>query len=168
MIAGRLANISHGGDRSKAPIGALLSQAEAAKLLNTSRSNIQRAMVGARLANMKRGDNQHAQICATSQAEAAKLLNVSRRSVQHAMVGARLANLADGQKKEGAPIGAKSQAEAAKLLNVSRRSVQHATVVRKDGVPELQTAVESGSVVVSALQLGVAVDHGNFKIFQLN
>ena len=84
------------------------------------------------------------------------------------MVGARLANIRQGARTDLAQICAKSQAEAAKLLNVSRRSVQHATVVRKDGVPELQTAVESGSVVVSTLQLGIAVDHGNFKIFQLN
>jgi hypothetical protein len=42
-----------------------------------------------------------------------------------------------------------TQAEAAKLLNVSRRSVQHAAVVIKDGVPELQAAVESGNVAVS-------------------
>jgi hypothetical protein len=41
-------------------------------------------MVAAKLANLERGDNQHAQICATSQDDAADLLNVSRRSVQTA------------------------------------------------------------------------------------
>jgi N6-adenosine-specific RNA methylase IME4/ParB-like chromosome segregation protein Spo0J len=44
----------------------------------------QRAMVAAKLATLKRGDNQHAQICAPSQERAAELLNVSRRTVQHA------------------------------------------------------------------------------------
>jgi N6-adenosine-specific RNA methylase IME4/ParB-like chromosome segregation protein Spo0J len=44
----------------------------------------QRAMVAAKLATLRRGDNQHAQICAPSQEKAAELLNVSRRTVQHA------------------------------------------------------------------------------------
>jgi ParB-like chromosome segregation protein Spo0J len=44
----------------------------------------QRAMVAAKLATLKLGDNQHAQICAPSQERAAELLNVSRRTVQHA------------------------------------------------------------------------------------
>lgn len=47
-------------------------------------SESQRAMVAAKLANMKRGDNQHASIDATSQSQAAELLNVSRGSVQRA------------------------------------------------------------------------------------
>jgi hypothetical protein len=37
-------------------------------------------MVAAKLANMARGDNQHASIEATSQSAAAELLNISRRS----------------------------------------------------------------------------------------
>ena len=60
--------------------------------LNLKRRHLsenQRAMVAARLANLKHGDNQYtmdAQICAsTSQPDAAELLNVSRRSVQHAV-----------------------------------------------------------------------------------
>ena len=44
----------------------------------------QRAMVAARLANLQRGDNQHAPIGATSQSDAAELLNVSRRNLQRA------------------------------------------------------------------------------------
>lgn len=47
-------------------------------------SESQRAMVAAKLANMPRGSNQHAQICAPSQDEAAELLSVSRRTVQTA------------------------------------------------------------------------------------
>jgi hypothetical protein len=44
----------------------------------------QRAMVAAKIANMKQGDNSNAQICATSQNEVAARLNVSKRSVQSA------------------------------------------------------------------------------------
>ncbi len=47
-------------------------------------SESQRAMVAARLANLPKGTNQHAQICAPTQEAAADLLNVSRRTVQHA------------------------------------------------------------------------------------
>ena len=61
--------------------------------LNLKRRHLseeQRAMVAARMANLKQGDNQYkvdAQICATtSQSDAAELLNVSRRSVQRACV----------------------------------------------------------------------------------
>src|SRR5262245_1657466 len=44
----------------------------------------QRAMVAAKLATLKRGDNQHSPIGETSQAEAADLLNVGKRSVERA------------------------------------------------------------------------------------
>lgn len=44
----------------------------------------QRAMVAAKLAKMRVGDNQHAQICAPSQSNAAEMLSVSRRAVQTA------------------------------------------------------------------------------------
>ena len=43
MIAARLANILHGGDRSKASIDALISQADAANLLNVSEPSVERA-----------------------------------------------------------------------------------------------------------------------------
>src|SRR6516165_1381538 len=45
----------------------------------------QRAMVAAKLATLKRGDNQHSPIGETSQARAAKLLNVGKRSVERAV-----------------------------------------------------------------------------------
>ena len=67
----------------------------------------QRAMVGARLADMKRGDNQHTKILGTT------------------------------------------QAQASGLLKVSDESIRSAKKVQSQGVPELQTAVESGSVAVS-------------------
>lgn len=44
----------------------------------------QRAMIAAKLADMKRGDNQHASRGETSQAEAARLLEVGKRSVERA------------------------------------------------------------------------------------
>jgi ParB-like chromosome segregation protein Spo0J len=47
-------------------------------------SESQRAMVAARLATLKRGDNQHSPIGETSQAKAAELLNVGKRSVERA------------------------------------------------------------------------------------
>src|SRR5690349_5176278 len=42
----------------------------------------QRSLVAAKLATLKRGDNQHAPNGGTTQAEAARLLNVSKRGVQ--------------------------------------------------------------------------------------
>jgi len=44
----------------------------------------QRAMAAARLAKLRLGDNQHAQICAPSQTDAAEMVGVSRRRVQYA------------------------------------------------------------------------------------
>ena len=51
-----------------------------------SSTESQQAMVAKRLATLRKGANQHAQICASSQGEAADLLKVSRRAVQHAAV----------------------------------------------------------------------------------
>lgn len=44
----------------------------------------QRAMVAARIAQLPKGSNQHAEISAPSQSQAAELVNVDRRTVQHA------------------------------------------------------------------------------------
>jgi hypothetical protein len=44
----------------------------------------QRAMVAARLAKLKKGDNQHSSIELTSQTEASELLNVSVPSIKRA------------------------------------------------------------------------------------
>jgi ParB-like chromosome segregation protein Spo0J len=55
--------------------------------LNLKRRHLnesQRAMVAARLATLKRGDNQHSPIGETSQAKVAELLNVGKRSVERA------------------------------------------------------------------------------------
>jgi len=67
------------------------------------------------------------------------------------MVGARLANMGEGRPSKTVEISTvtTSQSESAKLLNVSRLSVNLAKKVQSQGIPELQTAVESGSVAVS-------------------
>jgi hypothetical protein len=44
------------------------------------------------------------------------------------------------------PIGARSRAEAAELLNVGTTSVDRACHVQRQGINELQQAVESGDV----------------------
>jgi N6-adenosine-specific RNA methylase IME4 len=62
------------------PIGFVISLNLKRRHLNES----QRAMVAAKLATLKRGDNQHSPIGETSQAEAAQLLNVGKRSVERA------------------------------------------------------------------------------------
>jgi ParB-like nuclease family protein len=62
------------------PVGYVIS-------LNLRRRHLdesQRAMVAAKLATLKRGDNQHSPIGETSQAKAAELLNVGKRSVERA------------------------------------------------------------------------------------
>jgi N6-adenosine-specific RNA methylase IME4 len=62
------------------PVGFVVSLNLKRRHLNES----QRAMVAAKLATMKRGDNQHSPIGETSQARAAELLNVGKRSVERA------------------------------------------------------------------------------------
>jgi hypothetical protein len=66
----------HGPD----PLGLVIS-------LNLKRRHLddaQRAIIAAKLATMKRGDNQHSPNGETSQAKAAELLNVSKRRVERA------------------------------------------------------------------------------------
>lgn len=91
-------------------------------------------------------------------------LNLRRRHLsesQRAMVAAKLANLSDGQRADRrsanlptllepvrpAPV---RQDEAARLLNVSDRTLRTARTVQERGAPELVSAVERGSVSVSA------------------
>jgi len=78
-------------------------------------------------------------------------LNESQRGV----VADKIATLSDGQRADltqGAQFRAPaiSQANAPERLNVSRRTVQNARVLRENGIPELQAAVEVGQVSVSA------------------
>ncbi len=44
MVAGRLANLKEGRPQKTAPIGAVVSQPDAAELLNVSRRSVQRAV----------------------------------------------------------------------------------------------------------------------------
>ena len=100
----------------------------------------QRAMIAKKLAKLKLGDNQHAQICAPSHDEAAKLLHVSRRSVQHAAVvqekaapelvkavergdipvstAAQIAHLPKARQREIAAEGKKAAARAARQSRI--------------------------------------------------
>ena len=66
------------------------------------------------------------------------------------MVASNLATMRQGARTDLSPIGEMSQQQAADLLNVSKRNVERATVVRKEGTPELVTAVEQGRASVSA------------------
>ena len=103
--------------------------------LNLKRRHLnesQRAMVAAKIANMGKGNptgaNQHtrgnAQICAFPE----PLLRVESNAGGEVAV---------------------SQTQAAEMLNVGKRSVQSADTVQEYGIPELNTAVESGEIAVS-------------------
>ena len=77
-------------------------------------------------------------------------LNLRRRhldELQRAMVAAKLATLKLGgnQHSGGLPIG-----RASALLNVGERSVARAREVQEHGAPELASAVERGTISVSA------------------
>ncbi len=89
----------------------------------------QRAMVAARIATMRLGDNQH--------------------SGQGAPIGARslFAGAEAASASEREPSVA--QADAAEMLNVGRRSVQRAATVQEKGAPELVDAVVKGDIAVS-------------------
>lgn len=81
-------------------------------------------------------------------------LNLHRRHLsesQRAMVAARLATLPAHRPDKSANLPTYvSQPDAARLLNVSDRSLRTAASVQRHATPELQRAVESGKVAVSA------------------
>lgn len=82
--------------------------------------------------------------------------NLRRRQLnesQRAMVAAKLANMRQGERTDLAPpanLPKVSQESAAGLLNISERSVRSAKTVVAEGSPELQRAVETGELKVSA------------------
>lgn len=81
--------------------------------------------------------------------------NLHRRHLsesQRAMVAAKIANMGSGVRTDLPSIDGRlvSQPQAAKLLNVSTTSVERAVVIRDKGVPELQSAVDSGKTSVWA------------------
>ena len=80
-------------------------------------------------------------------------LNLVRRHLsesERAMIAAKLATMRQGERTDLPSIdGMLSQADAAKLLNVSTKSVERAASVRREGSPELVSALERGEVPVS-------------------
>ena len=79
--------------------------------------------------------------------------NLSRRHLntsQRTMVAARMANMKQGARTDLAQICGMSQQEAADRMNVGVRLVQHAVKVIEKGVPELQDAVDSGTLKVTS------------------
>jgi hypothetical protein len=94
-------------------------------------------------------------------------LNLHRRHLtesQRAMVGARIKPMFEDEAKERQgqrtdlkpnivanwPQGSKSRDQAAAAVNVSPRSVERASVVLRSGIPDLVSAVGSGTIAVSA------------------
>jgi N6-adenosine-specific RNA methylase IME4 len=98
--------------------------------------------------------------------------NLKRRHLnesQRAYVAAKLANLEHGGDRkssdqaanlplESAPQQPVSQSMAAGMLNVSERSVRAARSVQERGTPELQRAVEQGTLPVSAAAQAAKLD----------
>ena len=84
MVASRLANLQHGGDRHSEDFKVgipTLRQTEAAAMLNVSRDSVVQAKKvldqgDQSLIELEVGSNQHTEISAPSQNEAATMLNV--------------------------------------------------------------------------------------------
>jgi hypothetical protein len=148
----------------------------AAKHKNDPASQVQslsqRAIVAAKIADMKVGDNQHKQEAAsneaTSQSAAAEKLNVSRSAVQRAMAAARIANIKHGENQytlEDGPIGPSTIKEASEKLNVGRSSVKRARMgfndgdlVRAEGAIKVETYEKDGATRLSLTMLANSVE----------
>ncbi len=93
-----------------------------------------------------------------SEAEALEYVlskNLHRRHLnesQRAMVAANLATLKPGRPEADKPANLRDyrQVDAAQRLHVSERSVQDARVVREHGIDDINAAVQSGDLAVSA------------------
>jgi N6-adenosine-specific RNA methylase IME4 len=116
-------------------------------------SESQRAMVAAKLATLKRGDNQHSPIGETSQARAAELLNIGKRSVERAAdvrergapelihavesdkvsvsAAADVATLPIEQQQEIVAKGEREILEAAKSIRARQMEERHAERIHK-------------------------------------
>jgi N6-adenosine-specific RNA methylase IME4 len=84
--------------------------------------------------------------------------NLNRRHLnesQRAMVAARMATMRQGARTDLAQICAMSQQEAADRMGVSRRLVQDAGDVLDRAVPELQEAVHTAILTVSAAKKAI-------------
>jgi N6-adenosine-specific RNA methylase IME4/ParB-like chromosome segregation protein Spo0J len=102
------------------PLGWVISSNLHRRHLNES----QRAMIAAKLANMRQGERTDlAQICAKSQDRAAELLNISRRTVQHAAVVRDHAVPELAQKVERGELAVSVAAEAARLPPEEQRKI---------------------------------------------
>jgi hypothetical protein len=107
-------------------------------------SESQRAMVAAKIANLRLGDNQHT----VGSANLPTLPLDPPPSARAAMTQQQYDFRRQGVGFVApAPV---SQPDAARMLNVSERSVRAATAVRDHAVPELAKKVEAGQVSVSA------------------
>jgi N6-adenosine-specific RNA methylase IME4 len=81
--------------------------------------------------------------------------NIKRRHLstsQRAWIASSISTMRQGERTDlepSAELRKVDQPAAAKMLNVSERSVQNAAVVRAEGEPELQHAVEQGHLKVA-------------------
>jgi hypothetical protein len=94
--------------------------------LNVRRRHLdesQRAMVAAKLATLKRGDNQHSPIGETSQAKAAQLLNVGKRSVERAAEVHHHGALELQQAVERGAVSVSAAADVASLPTDQQRQI---------------------------------------------
>lgn len=120
----------------------------------------QRAMLAAKLATLRLGDNQHTREAA-SMPQLPGLAPAGPSAPSEAghpsppgqiCPGSAEAGICqsddDGPTPDDAP--AVSQAEAADILNVSHRSVKTAAKVQREAIPEVVEAVEKGELAVSA------------------
>ena len=147
----------------------------------------QRAMVAARLANMRQGERTDlAQICAMSQSDAANMFNVGRRSVQHAtkvLASGSEELIAACQGGEVAVADAKSVLDLpsdlqTKLLHLSRegksnrplRNLRHEHDIKAQAEAIENGGVELPDGVYEVIVLdppwenlkGIDYDHGGF------
>jgi hypothetical protein len=99
--------------------------------LNLKRRHLddaQRSMVAAKLATLKRGDNQHSPIGETSQAKAAKLLNVNKRRVERAreVIDKGVPDLVDAVEQGDVKVSAAAEfANKVPPLDQARLIAQH-------------------------------------------
>lgn len=119
-------------------------------------SESQRAMIAARIANLKDGQRR-AQICApVTQPEAAEMLNVSRRSVQSAakVLSEGVADLAEKVEageitvSQAAQIAALPKGKQKRLIRKGRKSAQKIlTQMRTESLKKVTKEVESESLI---------------------